>query len=367
MPEQLTASQTRRERVENALTARRLAGDERAGVWARSQARLRWFEFVRERWLLLVAMVAVAGIPITGLVLLSSGAFLRGLIVGAGVTGTAALLCALVRGATGTAWMTAGATAEQWSAQELRRLRGDGYRLFNHVFLSGGDIDHVLVGPAGVVAVETKWSATPWTDANASARITRAVDQVGANARKLRLWSPLHNADVTVVRPVVFLWSISGPDNTQNTPATEKLRIEAGATIVTGKQAARTWIERVRQSPATLTADQIAEIYAALENQIRRRDNHELTEAPPTPPTLEKIYWSALGGVAAFLAALLIGTAALPHLASWAWPLLLAAQLGAGWRASKITRLRLAAKCWQSGVAVVTLIAATTMILNLIG
>ena len=88
---------------------------------------------------------------------------MRGLIVGLGVAGTAGALWLWIVEATGTAPTMMGDLGEQWTAQELRRLRRSGWQVVNHVTLTAPDIDHVLVGPGGMFAIETKWSATPWT------------------------------------------------------------------------------------------------------------------------------------------------------------------------------------------------------------
>ena len=41
----------------------------------------------------------------------------------------------------------------------LERLRGDGYQVFHDVLGEGFNLDHVLIGPAGVFTIETKtWS-----------------------------------------------------------------------------------------------------------------------------------------------------------------------------------------------------------------
>ena len=52
-----------------------------------------------------------------------------------------------------------GAEGEKAVGQFLERLRADGYQVFHDVVGSGFNVDHVLVGPAGVFTVETKtWS-----------------------------------------------------------------------------------------------------------------------------------------------------------------------------------------------------------------
>jgi len=83
--------------------------------------------------------------------------FVGGLVVGAIGAATVSMLALWVTLVTGTAYRSMGATAEEWTASELRPLRRRRWRVANHVALGRPDIDHVLVGPGGVIAVETKW------------------------------------------------------------------------------------------------------------------------------------------------------------------------------------------------------------------
>ena len=70
-------------------------------------------------------------------------------------TGIAAISClrliprahALVRGERG----------ERVVAEQLEELRADGFRCFHDIVGDGFNIDHVVVGPAGVFAIETKF------------------------------------------------------------------------------------------------------------------------------------------------------------------------------------------------------------------
>jgi hypothetical protein len=58
--------------------------------------------------------------------------------------------------------MAQGARGELAMGQLLEELRGEGYRIFHDVDAgAGGNIDHVVIGPAGVFAVETKTISKP--------------------------------------------------------------------------------------------------------------------------------------------------------------------------------------------------------------
>ncbi len=78
-------------------------------------------------------------------------------------------LIVVVRDILGLASIGMGVSAEQWTSQELRRFarrerkaEAESWFVLDHVPMSGFDIDHVLIGPGGVVALETKWSNEGW-------------------------------------------------------------------------------------------------------------------------------------------------------------------------------------------------------------
>lgn len=52
--------------------------------------------------------------------------------------------------------LTRGEEGERFVAEKLRWLAKDGYRIFDDLEFDGFNIDHVLIGPAGVFVVETK-------------------------------------------------------------------------------------------------------------------------------------------------------------------------------------------------------------------
>lgn len=61
--------------------------------------------------------------------------------------------------ATGISHRSMGADAEEWTATELAKLDTRRWAVFHHIPVPHGDIDHVVVGPGRVYAVESKWTA----------------------------------------------------------------------------------------------------------------------------------------------------------------------------------------------------------------
>lgn len=60
----------------------------------------------------------------------------------------------------GTVARRMGGTAEQWTAKALLRLDRRNYTVLHHLIGPGFDVDHVVVGRRGVLAVETKWTGS---------------------------------------------------------------------------------------------------------------------------------------------------------------------------------------------------------------
>jgi hypothetical protein len=253
---------------------RELAGGGRAGVFSRAKARQAQLQYVRANWRML-STIAAAGIALFGATsALTPSVFGSGFILGAGLAGVAGLIAHWVTQVTGTAPQMMGDLAEQWTASELRRLRRLGWRVVNHFSLRPGDIDHVLIGPGGAFAVETKWSAYPWTVDPHEPRLVRAMKQAEDNARDLSMWSGFRAAGISDVEPVVILW---GAGTSLIPPISRFGRVA----VVAGPSAG--------QWRAELTGDQLSHIqietaWRALDRQLGVRDPRDkaLTSLPPS-------------------------------------------------------------------------------------
>lgn len=113
-----------------------------------------------------------------------------------------------------------GYDAEIAVAQELNRLMLSGYHVYHDVPGKGFNIDHVVVGPAGVFAVETKGRLKPTTSNRASdARVvydgkklqfpnrveTKPLEQAQLQAKWLSNWFSSAVGEPVKVRPVLAL------------------------------------------------------------------------------------------------------------------------------------------------------------------
>jgi hypothetical protein len=118
-----------------------------------------------------------------------------------------------------------GSKGEQVVGRELDRLIAQGYQVFHDMPFVGWNIDHVVVGPEGVFAIETKAWRKPAKSKDLKAeivldgdilllpgqRINRtAIEEAARNARSLQKWIAKVSAVQAVVVGVVALpgWSL---------------------------------------------------------------------------------------------------------------------------------------------------------------
>jgi hypothetical protein len=183
--------------------------DDRAGRRLEAIAGRRWRGYATtNRWRLIWVAFAVALVLALGAVpaLLVYGPFGRGVAVGALVTTLVGFVVVAVAEDSGAYRFLQGAVGEQQTAAVLRRLERRGWHVINDVAFAGFNVDHVAIGPAGVIAVETKTNSGRWdflaTELNPFA--AAAVRQTRAAARKIRLLLS-EVGDLPVV-PLLVVW-----------------------------------------------------------------------------------------------------------------------------------------------------------------
>lgn len=249
---------------------RHLASDERAGVVARRSVHQRHRETVRRNWRYLLVMAVVLLFIFGTAAFLAPGPVQRGVLLGSGVTFTAWTLAFTAVLVSGTAPLIAGGLAEMWTADELRPLREHGWRLVNHAGLSGGDLDHVLVGPGGIVVVETKWRSDPRDVVEGQRFFEAVVERAARSARQLGSWHEVARHGRPPVQAVVAVWG----------PAARDLRARrhASGVVVVPGPALREWM--LRRGRAGLTEAQADAVFAAVDRQVSGRDRHEAGGRP---------------------------------------------------------------------------------------
>lgn len=246
---------------------RELASTQRAGSFPRDKARTAQYAYLRRHGGFLLVGVAIFAVPVAAVTWLLPGAFERGLVIGVALTVAIGVPTYWVVLATGTAPTMMGDLAEQWTASEVRGLRRDGWRLINHVALQLWDIDHVLIGPGGIVVVETKGSARNWSRDGTDPRVREAIERCRRNARNMHFWIKKAVGAVDV-QSVLILWGPS--DETSDVPA---VKVLGGVTVLTA-HAVELWREdlvRKGQHETVLTAEQIDAGWQFIDQHLQRK------------------------------------------------------------------------------------------------
>jgi hypothetical protein len=103
-----------------------------------------------------------------------------------------------------------GSLAEQGTIGALTKVRG--WRVIENLPFDGVDVDHVVVTPSGVLAVETKYHGRTYPEA-ASRRMESDLAAATAAARKVRLFLRSRNVNAALdVKPVLAVWGPGSPD-----------------------------------------------------------------------------------------------------------------------------------------------------------
>lgn len=195
-------------------------------------------------WVIGAALYVTIGILIGGVVAVLSRwgrpmpPLVTGFILGVGSASVPWAVWLAITSSDGSASWRIGVLGEEWTAHELAKLGKEWEVVHNVPFTVGQDrtvdVDHVAVGPYGVLIVESKWTGSP-TDLSAPALPRAAQDaikQAKQNAGRVTALLRSKVGPVDDVIPVVVYW---GP---QVTPPTDSKRTEDGVRIVSGADAA---------------------------------------------------------------------------------------------------------------------------------
>jgi hypothetical protein len=242
--------------------------EDRSGRFARSLARRRQWRLIKDIWPRLL-VVFLVGASLTGLTVLLP-LWSRGFVAGAWLASVVWFLVLTVIQTSGTAPTMMGALAEQWTHQELRRVRPGGWKIISHLTPTQGDIDHVAVGPGGLIVFETKWTS--------SERFTRSITNVSEDcvktqekARLLRLALKNRLGDAPT-RSVVVYW---GPQVSVNGDEYSPRECD-GVTVLVGSELRRWLNETCDQLQGPMGKDDIQSAWLTLLDLAHRTDQREL-------------------------------------------------------------------------------------------
>lgn len=180
-----------------------------------------------------------------------------------------------------------GIGAEEQTAEVLRkRARQHSWTVVSHVMLFKRDIDHVLVTPAGIVAVESKFRSTwPPNDDHLDGIVRSAKST--AHDLALRLY-----VAERVVKAVVVVW---GPDLNDDTEIEHH-----GAIVVCPGPRLGEFLDRPR--PERVPDGQVAAVVKALDEYVEGRDEYERRRRGATPRSIGEAWNDLILVVVAFVA-----------------------------------------------------------------
>ena len=308
----------------------------RAGEWPRGRAEQLRNEYMRRAWRVLLAEGAVF-LAFTPLALLAPS-WLRDFIVGGWAVFVGWLLWHQVVVESGSSTRDMGALAEQWTSNDLKLLRRRGWRVINHVVLRRWDIDHVAIGPGGLLVVQTKWSS----DEAAMRDLTSVTADLRADAEDVRLMlkARLGSAPTTAV---IVVW---GPAARRDSAFPSEA--VAGVHVVAGRHLAgllKTF------DGLGVDAEAVERAWETLSKHVERRDARDVSLSGPAPRSLQSRLGDAL--LVSFVAASGLEASVLGlrwlHLPTCL--AVVAAEAAIGLVAARVARLRILALAWLSAMA----------------
>lgn len=289
------------DRIVLARRRRYLGSGERVGRYARNIVWDQVSAFIRRQWksVLTMALVPVLiSLPIPFIFKSVSLSFQisAALIMGLWADSIFILLYS------GAATTIMGLDGESRTADILRGFRKRGWTLINGVKIkSRSDVDHILVGPGGVLVFETKWSHHAWPANDAgqssmSSQLSSAVGQALTN-RNLVKWRFGKSLEGVEIRAVCVLCSA---EDSSNLPQV----FESGSVTVVRGPALFGWLNQLEVTP--LEKPRIDSIALEIELQALSRDELERENEDLPRPTFDQMIKRAIfeplfGFAAAFL------------------------------------------------------------------
>ena len=265
-----------------------LAGNQRAGAYAKRNVRALQRMWLRQQWWkCLVVLVPFAGLVVLAHLFLWHPLFPY--VTGAIAASALWVPYHLMSHSFGIGSWQVGAGAEEWTAQEVRRLHRGGWFVVNHVTTDRGDVDHVVGGPGGFFALETKFRGD-WSDRSTDLDSMARQAQSGA----LKAAARMQLGAKARATPVVVLWGMNG-----KTLFPEP--VERGGVVFTYGADLRSFLT---SRPPTVPADDIDRAYRNVDAYASKVDATEIATQGPVPrPLLEPLNRVSLIVLAGLVAA----------------------------------------------------------------
>ena len=155
--------------------------------------------------------------------------------------------------------------AEGNTSSEVRKLKRHGWRVVDNIPFEKYDVDHVAIGPGGIILLETKWTSDGLFNNRGQPNQygDRAMRQVARNVIPINGVLRQNGFDGTVSKAVVVAW---GARNTES----PYVSVRPDCTIVDGDQLG----DLLSDLDHVLSTDQIEAGFAALSRFVSIRLQH---------------------------------------------------------------------------------------------
>ena len=285
----------------------------RAAAYARRQLRIEQLAWLGRAWKFIAVAVIVA--VVTGAIsVVVLPVWLYPYVVGAEAASLLWWLHFTMIQTSGLMGKVSGITAEYWTIGELGTLRSKGWRLINHVMLEHVDVDHVLIGPGGLFAIETKYRSS-WTHAQREFGKFALSARTASRDPRLRP----HPRSASAV-PLVVMWC---PHLRRDFD--HPVEID-GVTICPSHRL----IEHLLSLPTKMPAAAVEEVFTNLDRYVRSRDAGEARVSGPIPRWMSDVVNDiVITTIAVIIAAFMILLSAKLHPAG-VWSVAASILLGVG-------------------------------------
>jgi hypothetical protein len=330
---------------------------ERAGASGRAFASERLRAFVRPKAPLIALTLAVI-ISFGALVFVLPSRFdaVKGFAFGAWSTFVLMYAYHWFMIASGASQSMMGEQGEVWTDEALQPLRKRGWRVVNHLTLKHGDIDHVAIGPGGLMVIESKWTSSPMALDGTDRWVGNWADQARRNTDDVKRfigWGARADAPIS---PLLVIW---GP---QVRLANDEFhRADNGVTVIAGK--------RLRQALDDLADErtdrnEIERAYLKLVEHTERRDRADVERNGPRPRSAIEIMTEASLLALTGLASMMASAFAL-RLPLWAWAPAAIAFVIPGIVATRRPSVRRLGVAWLAGFGTTVVLLIAVIIINL--
>lgn len=291
---------------------RQLRSTQRAGAYSRRELQRLKRRWLRRSWKAVVAVMALIALGAVAAQLFLPDEIAPYVAGAIGVSGLWLNYVFMLQ-TSGVMSHVVGVMGEEWTTDELNKLRRRGWHLVNHVMLEHVDVDHVLLGPGGFFTIETKFRSDPEriTDDDLAGWARRA----NRSARDVR--TRLQTSQR--MSPIVAVWGPGSGDVLGEVRTVDGVIICAGANL----------LATIEDRAEEVTVDVVRAAFGHLDDYVRRRDIGEARTQGAIPRRMSEYSLDLVGGTSAAIATiwLALSSAALPF--GLVWPVVLAVGIGA--------------------------------------